>query len=109
MGGSHCERNGSLLLRPQMCYKLMTPDANDIMIVKSVLRDLGVTMIDKAKWKDHIDQVCSQVNQKARWVLRTFKCRTTNLKSKCGSHLCSGTLTISPDGSNLYSQGINKK
>ena len=68
----------------------MTPDADDIINVKSVLRDLGVIMNDKATWKDHIDKVCSQVNQKAGWVLRTFKCRTTYFMKQMWKSLVQG-------------------
>ena len=68
----------------------MTPDADDIINVRSVLRDLGVIMNDKATWKDHIDKVCSQVNQKAGWVLRTFKCRTTYFMKQMWKSLVQG-------------------
>ena len=57
-----------------------------------VLRDLGVIMNIKATLKDHTDKVCSQVNQKAGWVLRTFKCRKNifyeaNVEVSCaGAH-----------------------
>ena len=43
----------------------MTPEAEDTIDVKSVLRDLGIIMNDQATWKNHVDKVCSQVNQKA--------------------------------------------
>ena len=33
-------------------------------------------MNDKADFKDHINLVCSKVNQKSGWILRTFMRRT---------------------------------
>ena len=68
----------------------LTPPADDIINVKSVLRYLGVIMNDKATWKDHIDKVCAQVNQKAGWVLRTFKCRTTTFMKQMWKSLVQG-------------------
>ena len=68
----------------------MTPGAEDTIDVKSVLRDLGIMMNDQATWKDHIDKVCSQVNQKAGWVLRTFRCRTTSFLKQMWKSLIQG-------------------
>jgi hypothetical protein len=55
----------------------LTPEAEDLIEVKDVLRDLGIMVNDKANFEDHIDKVCAQVNQKAGWILRTFTCRRT--------------------------------
>ena len=55
----------------------LTPNANGFIDVKTVLRDLGVIMNSKATFEEHIDKVCSLVNQKAGWILRTFYCRKT--------------------------------
>ena len=55
----------------------LTPEAEELIEVKEVLRDLGVIVNDKATFDDHVDKVCAKVNQKAGWILRTFKCRTT--------------------------------
>lgn len=68
----------------------MTPEAEDIINVKSVLRDLGIIMNDQATWKNHVDKVCSQVNQKAGWVLRTFRCRTTSFMKQMWKSLIQG-------------------
>ena len=68
----------------------MTPGAEDTIDVKSVLRDLGIMMNDQATWKDHIDKVGSQVNQKAGWVLRTFRCRTTSFLKQMWKSLIQG-------------------
>ena len=56
----------------------LTPEAEDIIEVKNVLRDLGVIVNSEATFKDHIDLVCSKVTQKAGWVLRTFHCRSSS-------------------------------
>ena len=42
----------------------MTPEAEDTIDVKSVLRDLGIIMNDQATWKNHVDKVFSQINQR---------------------------------------------
>ena len=55
----------------------LTPEAEELIEVKEVLRDLGAIVNDKATFDDHVDKVCAKVNQKADWILRTFKCRTT--------------------------------
>ena len=34
-------------------------------------------MNDKGDFTDHVDKVCSKVNQKSGWILRTFACRST--------------------------------
>ena len=53
------------------------PDNIEEIEVKHVLRDLGVQMNDKGDFTDHVDKVCSKVNQKSGWILRTFACRST--------------------------------
>ena len=55
----------------------LTPEADNMIEVKEVLRDLGVMVNDQANFEDHIDKVCSKVTQKADWILRTFNNRKT--------------------------------
>ena len=43
---------------------------------KQIVRDLGIQMNENADFSDHINTVCSKVNQKSGWILRTFKTRT---------------------------------
>ena len=56
----------------------LTPDAEDIIERKECVRDLGIKMNDKADFKDHINFVCSKVNQKSGWILRTFMRRNAS-------------------------------
>jgi len=53
------------------------PGSTEEIAVKSVLRDLGVQMNEKADFSDHINKVVTQVSQKAGWILRTFATRST--------------------------------
>ena len=68
----------------------MTPDCDDIIEVKNVLRDLGVQMNDQANFDDHVDKVCSKVSQKAGWILRTFACRQTTFMKLMWKSLLQG-------------------
>ena len=68
----------------------LTPQANDIIEEKETLRDLGVIMNHKATFSDHIDKVCSQVSQKAGWILRTFQCRRTSFMKQMWKSLVQG-------------------
>ena len=68
----------------------LTPEAENVIDVKDVLRDLGVIMNDKATFSDHIDKVCAQVNQKASWILRTFQCRRTSFLKQMWKSLIQG-------------------
>lgn len=68
----------------------MTPNATDIIEEKEVLRDLGVIMNHKATFSDHIDKVCSQVIQKAGWILRTFQSRRTGFMKQLWKSLVQG-------------------
>ena len=68
----------------------LTPNAENIIEIKDVLRDLGVIMNDKATFADHIDKVCSQVTQKAGWILRTFQCRRTAFLKQMWKSLVQG-------------------
>ena len=70
----------------------LTPEAEDVIDVKNVLRDLGVIVNSEGTFKDHIDMVCSKVNQKAGWVLRTFKCRTTSFMKQIWKSLVQGNI-----------------
>ena len=54
----------------------LTPNADGVIERKQVVRDLGIQMNEKADFSDHINTVCSKVNQKSGWILRTFKTRT---------------------------------
>ena len=53
----------------------LTPNFEDIIERKEVVKDLGIKMNDDANFKDHINFVCSKVKQRAGWVLRTFRKR----------------------------------
>ena len=55
----------------------LTPDAEDIIVRKESLRDLGIQMSEDGKFTKHLEFVASKVRQKCGWVLRTFKCRNT--------------------------------
>ena len=44
----------------------------------------------KATFSDHIDKVCSQVSQKAGWILRTFQCRRTSFMKQMWKSLVQG-------------------
>ena len=50
----------------------LTPNSDGIFERKECLRDLGIQMNEKADFSDHINSVCSKVNQKSGWILRTF-------------------------------------
>ena len=54
-----------------------TPNFEDIIEEKDCLRDLGVLMSNTASFSNHVNQVCTKVNQKSGWILRTFRCRDT--------------------------------
>ena len=54
----------------------LTPDADGVIERKEKLRDLGIIMNDKAEFSDHVNNVCSKVNQKVGWILRSFMRRT---------------------------------
>ena len=56
-------------------YNYLTPNNENLIERKEVLRDLGVLRNDKANFDDHINKVCTTVNQKVGWVLRTFQNR----------------------------------
>ena len=68
----------------------MTPDCEDVISAKTVVRDLGVEMNDEAHFVDHINKVCSKVSQKAGWILRTFACRQTNFMKLMWKQLLQG-------------------
>ena len=53
----------------------LTPNAEDIIERKEVVRDLGIKVNENANFKDHINFVCCKVKQKAGWILRSFKKR----------------------------------
>ena len=79
-------------LELQCASNYLTPEAEDIIEVKNVLRDLGVIVNSEATFKDHIDLVCSKVNQKAGWVLRTFQCRTASFMKQIWKSLVQGNI-----------------
>ena len=68
----------------------LTPNTDGVIDVKNVLRDLGVMMNDRATFEEHIDKVCSQVIQKAGWILRTFHCRRTRFMQLMWKQLIQG-------------------
>ena len=60
-------------------FEYFTPDYEDIVERKEVLRDLGIQSNDKATFDDHINKVCTSVNKKVGWVLRSFTNRSLSV------------------------------
>ena len=56
-------------------FNYLTPNSEELIERKEVVKDLGILMNDKATFDDHINKVCAKVTQKAGWVLRTFLSR----------------------------------
>ena len=50
----------------------LTPNAEDVIERKEIVRDLGIMMNEKADFSDHINHICAKVNQKSGWIMRTF-------------------------------------
>ena len=53
----------------------LTPNAEDIIERKELLKDLGIKMNDKADFTDHVNFVITKVKQWADWILRSFRRR----------------------------------
>ena len=60
----------------------LTHEYEEFIEVKENLRDRGIIMSDKGTFSEHIKHVCSKVNQKNSWILRTFRSREANFM-KC--------------------------
>ena len=54
-----------------------TPNHEDVVEEKDMLRDLGVILSSDLKFSDHIDKVEATVSKKIGWILRTFRSRNT--------------------------------
>ena len=67
-------------------FEFFTPDYKDIVERKEVLRDLGIQSNDKATFHDHINKLCTSVNKKVGWVLRSFTNRSWIMEVICGNH-----------------------
>ena len=50
----------------------LTPNAEDVIERKEVVKDLGIKANANANFKDNINYVCKKVKQKAGWILRSF-------------------------------------
>ena len=46
-------------------FNFLTPHEEDIIESKNYVRDLGIMMNAKGEFADHINSVCSKVNQKS--------------------------------------------
>ena len=53
----------------------LTPNAEEIIERKELLKDLGIKMNDKADFTDHVNFVITKVKQRAGWILRSFRRR----------------------------------
>ena len=53
----------------------LTPNAEELIERKEIVKDLGIKMNDKANFNDHVNFVTSKVKQRAGWVLRSFRRR----------------------------------
>ena len=80
-------------------FSYFTPNYEDIIERKEVLRDLGIQANDKATFEDHINKVCSNVNRKAGWIFRTFSTRSTQVMKLLWKQLVQGHIDY---GSQLW-------
>ena len=71
-------------------YNYLSPNSEEIILRKEVLRDLGVLMNEQATFQDHINKACNTVNKKAAWILRTFNSRGTNFMKTLWNQLVQG-------------------
>ena len=56
-----------------------TPELENIIEMKSNLRDIEIIMSDNEKFEEHITHVYLKVKQKCGWILRTFSSRNALL------------------------------
>ena len=54
-------------------YEYITPDCENLIDRKESLKDLGIIVNEKSNFEDNKNKVCSIVNQKFGWIMRTFK------------------------------------
>ena len=80
-------------------FSYFTPEYENIIERKEVLKDLGTQANDKASIEDHINKVCSNVNRKVGWILRTFSTRTTHVMKLLWKQLVQGHIDY---GSQLW-------
>ena len=80
-------------------FNYFTPEYEDIIERKEVLRDLGVQANDKAGFEDHINKVCNSVTKKVGWVLRTFNNRSTSVMKLLWNQIIQGHIDY---GSQLW-------
>ena len=57
----------------------LTPNAEETIERKDILKDLGIKMNDKADFSDHVNFVTSKVKQR---ILRSFRRRNAELMNK---------------------------
>ena len=80
-------------------FNYFTPDHEEIIERKEVLRDLGIQANEKATFDDHINKVCNTVNRKVGWVLRTFSTRSKSVMMLLWKQLIQGHIDY---GSQLW-------
>jgi hypothetical protein len=80
-------------------FEYFTPEYKDIVKRKEVLRDLGVQANEKANFDDHINKVCTSVNRKVGWVLRSFNNRIIGVMKLLWNQIIQGHIDY---GSQLW-------
>ena len=80
-------------------FEYFTPDYEDIVERKEVLRDLGIQSNDKATFDDHINKVCTSVYKKVGWVLRSFTNRSLSVMKLLWNQVIQGHIDY---GSQLW-------
>ena len=71
-------------------YSYFTPEYEDIIKRKDILRDLGVMANDKANFEEHINKVCTSVTKKVGWILQTFSTSSTSFMKLLWKQLVQG-------------------
>ena len=80
-------------------YNYFTPEYEDVIERKEILRDLGVMANDKANFEEHINKVCTSVTRKVGWILRSFSTRSTSFMKLMWKQLVQGHIDY---GSQLW-------
>ena len=80
-------------------FEYFMPDDEDIVERKEVLRDLGIQYNDKATFDGYINKVCTSVNKKVAWVLRSFTNRSLSVMKLLWNQVSQGHIDY---GSQLW-------
>ena len=64
-----------------------TPKYNDIIEVKTTIKDLGVLIDDNMTYQSQMNMAISKANKKLGWVLRTFRTRSIEFLRKLWNSL----------------------